>query len=377
MDLFSYNSANGHLKERVREGVAKHVEESGFSENWGESLRLEIDEGLSISKLIHSEQQQERTNTIMELYDSGEIPNSVMEQYSDSDVYGMTTMNYSSLARWVNNNLDTQVLTDEEIQANTRDDLKMKRGLGEEVFNRANWWGKFGQFAGSMHALALDPVYIPTYMFGIGAAAKGAGWLGRTAKAAAVVGGLEVGVETAKQPFVYNWKKDIGVDYNFGDAFAQIAMAGAGGAGITAVGMSAMAFSKNLLKFTRKTRIYGNSVSDEAVRVVENTARETGRMPEVTAQDGLARLEGEVQAQQKRNSTQADQPVYEEVVEAPAAEAPKVAEGETPAPDPDMDRPIVMETMEGDSITTTVGKVVEDTNTLEMQIEAARGCMAI
>ena len=371
MDLFSYNSANGNMEERVRQGAAKHVEETGFVENWGESLRLEIDENSSASRYVQNGLYQERTNKIMSQYEAGNIPDNIMEQFSSEDQLGQTTIDYSGLGNWVNENLDEKVLSDKEIQDGISDDLKMKRELSQDVFNRANWWGKFGQFAGTAHAMALDPIYIPTYFFGIGAAAKGVGYLSRVGRAAAVGGAVEAGMEGLKQPIVYRWKKDIGVDYSMKDALAQVAMAGVVGAGLMGGTVSAAALSKQLGRFVKKNVIYGNKISEEAGQAVDNLVRETGRMePDLPAREGIENLEGEVKAQETRDSVDDMEPVDGSI----KTDEGVVEEGIDPV---DAERPIMVETITGDQVNTTYAKVSEMANTVESDVKMIKGCFGI
>lgn len=408
MDLFSYNTANGHIKERALQGVAKHVPESGFVENWGEALRLEFDEATSLSRMLNNSLYQERTKTIMDLNDSGSIPDNVIEQHTRYDD-GYSNINFDSVARWVNNNLDETIMTDDEIKGNIREDLNMKRTLSEDVYNRANWWGKFGQFIGTTHAIVLDPVLLPTYFMGIGAGARGVTWLGTFGRAAGVAAATEAGMEAVRQPMVYSWKKDIGAEYSFKNAFTQIAAAGFGAGILTG---TAAGLADGLKKFLGHQRVYGNKSSAEATKVVENVIREAERSPSPSkaADAHLADLEGNVQRHQTRNSVDADNaidespfddealfqrdmeaepeitPEIERLKAKPESELTddeaialleydKAADAGVKRSTPDDDTVVIMETIEGNPVKTTVREMVDMADDIEKQAEAVRGCI--
>jgi hypothetical protein len=370
MDLFSYNSGNEHLKERALQGAAKHIPESGFTENWGEALRLDLDEASSISRALNSELYTVRDNKIWDMYEAGEIPDDVMEAFAVDGPDGHGTFKYNGLANWINSELGGSLLTDTDIEDSIREDLKMKRGLGEEVFNRANYWGKFGQFIGAAHAAMIDPALIPTYFIGIGAAAKGATWFSRFGRAAGVTAMAEGGLEALRQPIIYNWKKDIGVDYKFKDAMTQILAAGLG-AGI--LSGSAAAVSGGLRKFIGKNTVKKSSDSSVAAENLGNTARELERAPDpnMDAAEHLQALETEVKRQQTRDITPAEKPIYDAEVEDAALKA----EQDAPLTPEDVEADIVLEADDGTIVSKKYGKIVEEADEAATQQELALGCL--
>ena len=371
MDLFSYNSGNEHLRERALQGAAKHVPESGFTENWGESLRLDLDEASSISTLLNSDLYTERNNKLWAKYDAGEIPDDVMETFAVEGYDGHGTFKYDELADWVNLELGGDIRTDADIEDLIRDDLKTKRELGEEVFNRANWSGKLGQFIGSAHAAMIDPVLIPSYFIGIGAGARGATWFSRFGRAAGVTAMAEGGLETVRQPIIYNWKKDIGVDYKFKDAMTQILAAGLG-AGIFSGTASAVA--GGLKKFVKKNVVKNSGDSDVAAKNLGSTARELDRAPDpnMDAAEHLQTLEGEVKRQQTRNSVAAEKPLHDDV----AAEAAVKAEQDAPLTPEDEDAMITLPPdEEGVVVTKKYGDIVKEADEYAKQQELILGCL--
>lgn len=79
--------------------------------------------------------------------------------------------------------------------------------------------------AGGMVAAFKDPIQLLTLPFGA-SFGSGKSLLGFMVKEAAI----SMGVETAIQPYVFDWQKELGQKYGFGDVALNILAAGAGGA---------------------------------------------------------------------------------------------------------------------------------------------------
>lgn len=84
-----------------------------------------------------------------------------------------------------------------------------------------------GNLLGGMGAL-LDPINLVTLPLGAGAGAS-------VIRAAVIDGALNMGVEAVQTPSRAEWINSIGFKYGFGDAAADIAIAGVGGAGLSAL----------------------------------------------------------------------------------------------------------------------------------------------
>lgn len=106
------------------------------------------------------------------------------------------------------------------------ENLRTKRDSGN-----LRAWGGLADFVGSTGGLMTDPVNLASMVFGGGGAAAGArsllSRLMATASREAAIGAV---AETAIQPQVMDFKRDIGVDYGVGDAVSNIAQAAVGGA---------------------------------------------------------------------------------------------------------------------------------------------------
>lgn len=91
-----------------------------------------------------------------------------------------------------------------------------------------------GSFLGSAGAFMSDPINITSMFFGGGTekiafeTVKGA--LTGLVKTAAIEGGVNMLSEAAIQPSVFDYKKELGLDYSAKEAVANVAMAGVGGA---------------------------------------------------------------------------------------------------------------------------------------------------
>lgn len=109
--------------------------------------------------------------------------------------------------------------------------LADERIKNEKVFRDANGWGKVGIFAGAMGGALTDPVNLAT--LGLGASvtmAKGLGTGVKLLELGAKNFAISASTEALIQPFVYDFKKEIGAKYTSSDAITNILAAGAGGA---------------------------------------------------------------------------------------------------------------------------------------------------
>lgn len=113
----------------------------------------------------------------------------------------------------------------------------------------ASGWGSFlGAAGGSM----IDPInFFATLATGGGGAAKQAVWkaLGQTAAREFVVNS---GIETAIQPSVYHYKKELGIPYSKEEAALNVVAAGVGGAVLGTAGKALHLTSKEVLSRYKK-----------------------------------------------------------------------------------------------------------------------------
>ena len=313
-----YSSAIKNRDEETRKqslGTAKFQEETGFIQNFDESFRLDLREGLSISSLVHQDAYNERKNILLGLYNEGIISKDIVEQHTSVDVAGVRTINYNTLGKWTTDNLDVPISTDEEIKNNIYDELALKREIAERVGEHKSAGGVVGSLLGTMSAALIDPLLLPTYFVGLGPAARGATWLTRFLRSGVKVAKVEAGFEVIRQPNVYGWKKEIGADYNAVDAITQIAAAGIG-AGVLGGLAGSLVTPKNITIGTvidtlesaikrGKTLAKAKNMLDdptykETVATLENTLSELKQAPidQTNTMDHLLSLEGAVAEQE-------------------------------------------------------------------------------
>lgn len=112
------------------------------------------------------------------------------------------------------------VVKEKAIQAGV-DEEKIKAGASG--FDAA-----VGGFVGGLGASFVDPINVATLPFGAGASRS-------ILKAMLIEGAINAGVETAAQPFIADWQKELGKEYGFTEMVENVAIAGFFGAGFTGV----------------------------------------------------------------------------------------------------------------------------------------------
>ena len=265
--------------------TAVHREkDTGFVENWQTALGQAIDEETSIGRRINEQPIHERNRAIYHMIYNGEISNELVQNYSYNG-----QLDFGGLAEYLKTK-GHDFKTDKELNDQIREDLQRRRRYANDVFANANTAGIAGQFAGNVHGQAVDPVLWPTYFVGVGSAAKATTFLGRFAKGAAIGGAAEGAAEIVRQPIIFDWKHDIGVDYSVGDALANITMA-VGAAG-TINGLAA-----NISRYLQKTKSIDEPGAEEARRVLRNFREELEKAPdgEGSPLEHLERIETEIQ----------------------------------------------------------------------------------
>lgn len=131
-----------------------------------------------------------------------------------------------------------KVRTVDDLAGDISDEAKRRKAATESGANVG--WGGFGGFLGQTGALMTDPINVMSMLVtgGGAAAAEPLAAMGlrgaalHFGKLAAVNGGIGMASETAIQPFVMSYNRDLGIDYTLGDAAESVGMAAIGGAGI-------------------------------------------------------------------------------------------------------------------------------------------------
>jgi len=183
-----------------------------------------------------------------------------------------------------------------ELQVKTRDDALTEVGkrvrAAKEAAERPGvnvGWAGFGSFVGYGQAAMEDPVNVFATVLtgGLGGgaatatAAARATLAARLAEAARPVaatalreGTINAGIEAVTQPSVKRFNNEMGVDYTWGEAAGNVAMAGAAG-GILAGGMHAAGLGlKSLLGRWDEAKAAGQVVTDAETEAAEKVLRD-------------------------------------------------------------------------------------------------------
>jgi hypothetical protein len=218
--------------------------ESDFSEVFGASIGLVVDEELSISSGLNREGFQARNALINERIKAGEID---ISQYQ-SRYERVQSADYNRIAKDLN---DPAIKTDEILHQERNEMLANRRAYAQDVIDRGSG---MAQFMGSLNAYALDPINIATV--GIAAPATTARATSVVARAAlasrdaALISGVsEIGI----QALVYEHKNDIQSPYSARDALANIGFAALGSAAIGGVTGGLSGWIEKVLKVADKT----------------------------------------------------------------------------------------------------------------------------
>lgn len=202
----------------------KNMPDTPFGIAFSSAVGQVFDEGLSISGSLNRQGWTDRQRVARELIDSGEV---------DRDKYLVRhgrgyRFDYEALAQD-----DDRVMTNEQLEDERKELLRQRREMSEDELSRGSG---LAQFTGSMTGYLLDPISVATMPIATAAtAAKSLSTLGRIAIGARNAAALEMGVELAIQPLVFQHKMDIDSPYSAEEALQAIVTAGIGAGTIAGV----------------------------------------------------------------------------------------------------------------------------------------------
>ena len=193
-----------------------------YSSNWdvfSASVGEMVDENLSISGFIHTTMPQwERNSEIRYAIDNGELPDGYIDKFVKKKPGAGTLHDWNAMAKHANERFGTSFKTDAELIQDRNRELDIRRRYREDVFARAPEYGTAVQLAGGFAGAALDPINVAAAFVPIGYGING---LSRAAYTRSMVAkGATLGVLSAAavEPFIYNWKNEIGSEYRWEDA---------------------------------------------------------------------------------------------------------------------------------------------------------------
>lgn len=131
------------------------------------------------------------------------------------------------------------IKTSAEIREEARKTVNISEAHMKEVMarNPSSVSRMTGGFIGGAGATLLDPPNLLTLPLGAGpvqGGLKGFAAARAILKAAVIDGTINAGVEAISQPAIMSWQKELGRRYGFGDAVENVALAFAGGSGLSA-----------------------------------------------------------------------------------------------------------------------------------------------
>jgi len=266
---------------------------TGFVENYQTALGRFIDEDQSTSKWFKEEPLRELDKTIYDSYDEGIITDDDINANTRDGADG-PEWDKDVLVSLINERTGSKHKNATETRDSIHDELKMRRAYADRVHSNARFSGVVGKFAGSFNAAMMDPATYPTYFIGLGPAAHGANWARRAIVGAVKVGAAEGAIEAVFiQPKVYSWKKEIGVDYSVKDAVMSVATVVLGAGALTAAGPTVKQLSKGIKKFLAKHEIIF-SASAEGQRARKDLEKTQELLKDSPNPDGSAKEELEI-----------------------------------------------------------------------------------
>jgi len=252
------------------------IEESGFIENATASMATFVDQDLSVSRWIDPTRITnlsgmvngdawgnaftDRNDEILRLKEEGAYTPEEWRRFSGR--FGGT--NWEGLGELAREK-GFDIKTDDQVMEGIRENVRINAEAQERISNRAGLSGKLGEFTGTVWGAGLDPINILATAAIPMKALQGASVL----KRAALVGGASAGAELAIQPFVYNWKNDLGLDYSVTDAAINVGAAFGFGATLSA-------FTDGAAKLASKTWEKYNP--DVSIKGLEKEIKETGQI---------------------------------------------------------------------------------------------------
>lgn len=240
----------GDTQRRHNEQSFNHstgLDDATYGEVFNSSLIGIMSESLSISRALANDLYEgSREEKAKALFDSGQLDRRLY-----SDRWG--NLNYDEL-----NKKDPSIRTDEQVKKFRDENLERERAERAEIMQRNPFMT--AEIAGAAVGYAVDPINLATMFISAPfAVAKGLGTLGNALK----VGGASAGIfgtsEAAIQPFVLDFKQDIGAPYSTVDAIHAVAGV-ALGAGV--IGGAIGGISGYLMKAKRATI---NKLIDDAI----------------------------------------------------------------------------------------------------------------
>ena len=235
---------------------------TGYSENFGNAIGIMVDEDLSISsrmdprrdianpftnpieftKNLFASHRTRKIAQMQKLLDSGKIKPEDKLAFTERKARSGNMTDWEGLAVKANEYLDAddKIETQADFEEIQKEELAHRRSIVEDSRSRSTGMGTLGSFAGSATAGAgLEPIAVSAAPLTI--TATGARELSRTMYALHVARNaalLNIGIQAPIEPFVHDWKEEIGAEYTWKDSVINLGAAGVLGGSVAGGGVA-------------------------------------------------------------------------------------------------------------------------------------------
>lgn len=231
--------------ESLNIGYYDHQDQASWYAGIGPAITSAWQNDTTTAKILESEETRDRNEYIDTQIAAGAVPKDVVDSFSNTDINSPDQMygtDYEGLAKYLRETKGmTEIQDRQELDDATQARGEAARESVAEIASRQGWGGRaVTMLSGGLTQAFADPVYWPTFLVGIGGAAKAAQvakatW---TAKAAFVGAGLAKGTaiegtaEAAKQYFMYDWHRQRGYDFDTTGTIKQVMLSAGIGGGV-------------------------------------------------------------------------------------------------------------------------------------------------
>ena len=280
-------------EERVKSALIQGPEQdvTGFRENLSAGYDFTLSEGLSSSAAnAWRDPVEQQVKLLLDEPELSSMDRQLLRGGSLSAKRDMLRKHQDTVTKRKAERPDAGFRTHDEILEDIKKQLEPARKKYESVTARADGWGMLGNFVGGFGAAVQDPINVAT----LAVATPKAIWmsgtlLSRAVKMAGFTAGVSAGTEAAIQPFVYEFKEEIGSPYTFADAATNVLYAGIFGGVfgglIPPAGAAAKAVRNRLMEQYREGVASGRIVPDPDTQAAADVVEQ---FEEIIADNPLA-----------------------------------------------------------------------------------------
>lgn len=256
------------------------VPETSFWQNAEQAYAIMRAEDLPIISRTHmSETRESRISTLLGHAKSGAIPENVMDFYWSQP----GGLDVDALSQYARNDLGLlDIPTPGDYEVARKAEYADNRATAQKVYDAQSKWGMVGEFAGKAAAIPTDPLYAVSFFTGYGAAATALQAAGRVAV-------MEMAIEAVAQPFVYDWKQEIGSDYSGAEALFNVIAAGTLGGAMAGAGkaIELRVRNRDAMKMLKDSGLMDNDSIAPIAHVIRNSDPAEGALATMKRDEAL------------------------------------------------------------------------------------------